>query len=304
MIEKLDVIGLGLANTDMVTRFDAGNSVLQNIPYAKGEHMPLSPEEFAVLRSSVKEYQLFPGGSVANSIRNLAALGHNVGFCGAIGDDGIGRSFADNLKGLGAQPFMQIAPNTDSRICMIMVHEDGERTMFGIKDLLYEIDESQVKLLPQAEYIMVEGNIVSKSPCLLKAIINTGSKIILTLSGMDRSSIEQSWLRKTLLCVDVLFCNKFEYESMDFKTRKIIPDICVKTLGGYGCEVYEKHKWQSYGARPVKQSDIANATGAGDAFASGFISALLKKHELDKRVAAGNKMAARVMKSEWSYISR
>ena len=150
---------------------------------------------------------------------------------------------------------------------------------------------------------MTDGYMILKNQSLLNVIKNTDAKVILTLSSMSKDNINQPWLSEVLPRTHILFCDELEYNLIDLKNSKM-PDICVKTLGASGCEVYTDKKWRHYGPAPLKKSEIVNTTGAGDAFAAGFIYALIKSYSLNKIVDIANDVSTRVLKSELSYISR
>jgi sugar/nucleoside kinase (ribokinase family) len=87
MRPKIDIFGIGLANIDMVASFDDNNYAIDGVSYTIGEYNVLTRAKFKRLVSSIRNYQLYPGGSVANSIRNLSVIGLKTGFGGLIGDD-------------------------------------------------------------------------------------------------------------------------------------------------------------------------------------------------------------------------
>ena len=52
-------------------------------------------------QAPVKNFQLLPGGSAANTIYALAKLGIKTGFIGAVGDDEIGHKLLEDFESVG-----------------------------------------------------------------------------------------------------------------------------------------------------------------------------------------------------------
>ena len=301
MNSELDIIGIGLANIDVVADFDPNNAALAKMPWAKGEYMSLDAADFETLLSSIRPCGIFPGSSVANSIRDLAAMGISAGFCGAIGGDSYGKMFEDNLTGMGIAPLVQITPDQSSRVCIVMIHADGERTMFSQRGKMNRLDDGTIRALPKSNYVMVEGYMAFKNPNVMDMIKATPAKVAMTLSSMSKAKVDRPWFAEALPRVHALFCNAAEFDMIDFSGLKM-PEICVKTLGADGCDVWANGTWRHYAPVPLTAADIVNTNGAGDAFAAGFIYGMIKKYPLDKIVDTANAVAARVLGSEMSHI--
>ena len=71
------------------------------------------------------------GGSAANTVAGIAALGGTCGFIGQVADDQLGEVFAHDIRARRASPFDTAAragEPTTAR-CLIFVTPDGQRTM-------------------------------------------------------------------------------------------------------------------------------------------------------------------------------
>ena len=74
------------------------------------------------------------GGSVANTAAGIAELGGSAGFVGALADDEIGRTYAENLRAAGVEfePHVSESAAGDglgTGRCVVLITEDADRTM-------------------------------------------------------------------------------------------------------------------------------------------------------------------------------
>ena len=121
------------------------------------------------------------------------------------------------------------------------------------------------------------------------------------LTLADKSCVRESkdlW-REVLPDCDVLFGNGAEYSALDFDKSRL-PQLCVKTKGADGCEVWNGKKWRAFSAR--QGVSVVNTNGAGDAFAAGFIKGLAVGSGIEGCVDYGNETAARILESEVSCL--
>ena len=76
--------------------------------------------------------------------------------------------------------------------------------------------------------------------------------------------------------------------------------MAVKTLGANGVDVRSQGKWQHF--QPLKVENVVNTTGAGDAFAGGFLYAVSRGMPIEKAVEAGQLCAVDVLTQAGSHV--
>src|SRR3546814_19936084 len=70
------------------------------------------------------------GGSAANTLAGMAALGRRCAFIGQVADDQLGQVFTHDLRALGvAYDTPPLAGGAPTARCLILVTPDGQRTM-------------------------------------------------------------------------------------------------------------------------------------------------------------------------------
>ena len=253
-----------------------------------------------------------PGGSAANTIYGLAKLGVRTGFVGAIGDDEQGETCLKELQDIGVDTtYIRIKKGKKTGLALCISDESGRRAIYvlpGANSLLNYRD-IDINYLSQAEIIHFSSFVDEQQ-------FNIQAELLEKLSGSVKISFAPGMLyaAKGILALspllrksDILFINKDELEKLtgeDFMSgaKKCLKQGCqiiVVTLGrgltlepgkvitGYICDKDHEYKVETavdFGGQP-------DSTGAGDAFAAGFLFGLIKQRKLDECGRLGDTMA-------------
>ena len=253
-----------------------------------------------------------PGGSAANTIYGLAKLGVRTGFVGAIGDDEQGETCLKELQDIGVDTkYIRIKKGKKTGLALCISDELGRRAIYvlpGANSLLNSQDVD-INYLSQAEIIHFSSFVDEQQ-------FNIQAELLEKLSGSVKISFAPGMLyaAKGILALspllrksDILFINKDELEKLtgeDFMSgaKKCLKQGCqiiVVTLGkgltlepgkvitGYICAKDHEYKVETavdFGGQP-------DSTGAGDAFAAGFLFGLIKQRKLDECGRLGDTMA-------------
>ncbi|HET9811287.1 MAG TPA: adenosine kinase, partial [Sphingomicrobium sp.] len=123
-----DVLAIGNAIVDVIA--DSDDSFLARHAMAKGSMRLIDESEAESLYADMGPGREASGGSAANTVAGLAALGLKSAFIGQLGDDELGAIFRHDIRSLG------VDFDTDSRSdagptgrCLILVTADAQRTM-------------------------------------------------------------------------------------------------------------------------------------------------------------------------------
>lgn len=301
-----DVLGIGMAMTDKKVRFAPDNPVMQKVLPSKGRYARLGYADFYAL-SDVPALSIGAGGSVANSLRDLGALGVKSAFIGKIGQDKEGRYFRQSLLDCDVKPVLSAVPGGRSGSCVVLIHDDGEKTVCAKAQAAKTLEETDVdfNLLKLCRVIFIEGYLFDQNPQLVKKLVAEacccGCRIYLTLA--DAACVRDNkdlWLEMLSSC-DVLFGNEAEFAELSCPENRL-PPLCVMTKGAAGCAIWHDNKWQEFAAKPDVR--VVNTNGAGDAFAAGFIRGLLTAADIEECVSSGNEVAAAVLSSAESYLQK
>ena len=242
------------------------------------------------------------GGSAANVAHFAACNGTTTRFVGCVGDDPLGDSLVGQLVRSGVDVQVQRRGRTGSII--VIVHQNGERSMLtdrGAAIELMDVDGSVldgVRILHVPAYSLVVEPIASSAIALAHTARNRG--IELSIDASSAAVLEQFGAERFRGMIaemkpTYLLCNDDEARVLDADRGVPGSDVVVIKHGADPVTVITED-----GRREVsvpKVAEIRDTTGAGDAFAAGFLGTLLTSADLLAAVEAGNAVASRVLSS-------
>ncbi len=291
MADKYDVLGIGNAIVDVLTRAD--DEFLKGRGLAKGGMQLIDAVEAENLYAAMGPGIEISGGSAANTISGLASFGAETGFIGTVQSDQLGKVFRHDISALGVDYVTPARTEGDPTArCLILVTPDGERTMntfLGASQTLGPGDVNEDDIA-KADIVYLEGYLFDPAPAkeaFYKAARLThkhGGRVALTLSDsfcVDRHREEFRVLVNDE--VDILFANEaeiislYEVSSFDEACEKVRRDcpLGVLTRSADGAVITSKDKISQVPAKHVEQ--VVDTTGAGDLFAAGFLYGLSRK---------------------------
>jgi len=227
------------------------------------------------------------GGGGINTARTFAAQGFLTAYCGMVGDDIPGRESIAYLKSLGVDAAM--ISKTDERgtnSSVVLSAPGADRVILvyrGASELLARENIRWEKLKAKLFYLApLSGKLCRLTEQITAHAKKQGAMVAANL-GNSQLAMGRACVKSLLARIDVLILNLEEAATMtstDYGDEKNIlkkvvhlhPGINVATKGKDGAAIIAGGK--IYSAK-LKSFKTINATGAGDAFASGFMSGLL-----------------------------
>jgi sugar/nucleoside kinase (ribokinase family) len=306
----LDVVAIGDAIVDVISTCD--DSFLVERGLTKGSMRLLRPEEADELYAAMRPGREVSGGSAANSMAGVAALGGRSAFIGQVASDQLGEIFAHDMISLGVRfetPPLEGGPPTGR--CLILVTPDAQRTMNTSPGASHELTPAALdeSLIRSAALTFLEGYLWGPErprAAMLKAAEiahSAGRTVAFTLSESlcipgRREGVRSMIERGT---VDILFGNEDEIRQLSgcggfdeclAELAAEVPTLIV-TRGPAGAVAVEGATRVEIPAAPVDK--VVDTTGAGDLFAAGFITARCRGHGLERCLEAGSLAAAEVI---------
>lgn len=290
-MNNIEVVGLGALNMDHLYRLER---ILED-----GEAV-------------VSEAMSTPGGSAANTIHGLAKLGVSTGFAGVVGDDAEGKALVEDFSSVGVDTSrIKVKAGTKTGSVLCLSDQQGRRSLYvspGANSQL-TMDDLDLSYINQAGMLHLSSFADDRQ-----------FKISRKLMGQLDSSVKVSFSPGALYATKglkalvpmlkrtyVLFINQSEIQQLTGKSFDTGAETCLKqgchivviTLGkgaAYRTAVatsYIRDTKNEYVIEPEIR-DItsgSDTTGAGDAFAAGFLYGLLKGKGLEECGRLGNTVA-------------
>ena len=302
---------MGDAIVDVIASCDDEFLVTHRLP--KGSMQLLSPAQADELYAAMGVAREMSGGSAANSMAGIAAMGGRSAFIGQIAEDQLGLIFEHDMHALGVRfetPPLEDGPPTGR--CLILVTPDGQRTMNTCPGASHELsaDALDRELIASASILFLEGYLfgpVKPRAAMMEAIKiahAAGRKVGFTLSESVCIAERKEPFTQMIESggVDLLFCNEDEALQLTGRTdlqsaldelQVHVPTLVI-TKGPEGAIGVEGGKTIAIPAAPVDQ--VVDTTGAGDLFAAGFLTARCKGANLERCLWTGAIAAGEVIK--------
>lgn len=309
----LDVVAIGNAIVDVLAPSD--DAFLAEHALTKGGMQLIDAEMAESLYANMGAGKEISGGSAANTLAGLAALGKRCGFIGQVNDDQLGAVFAHDVQALGIRfDTPAVKGDVPTARCLILVTPDAQRTMNTFLGASQFLPQSalDLDLIRSASILYLEGYLwdPEQPRAAMRAAIDAargaGRKVAFTLSDtfvIDRHRADFIDLIDNGL-IDILFSNEGEIQALaqieDFdgavaSIARRVP-VLVSTRSEKGAIAVVDGLRYEAPAAPVEQ--IVDTTGAGDLFAAGFLAAHLEGLGIHQCLELGAVAAAEVI-SHW-----
>jgi len=282
---RFDVVGIGNAIVDVLSHSD--DAFIERHGMNKGTMALIDADMADKLYADMSTGIECSGGSAANTIAGIASLGGRGAYIGKIKNDQLGNVFSHDMNAIGVH--FASAPATDGPAtarCLINVTPDAERTMSTFLGACVELGVADVDpgVIKDAKVTYLEGYLWDK-PAAMDAFVKAaeiaheqGREVSLSLSDpfcVDRH--RDSFIDLVEGHVDILFANEdeitslYQVDTFDAALQHVRGHckIAALTRSAKGSVILRGDEVHVVDAEPV--SKVVDTTGAGDAFAAGFL---------------------------------
>jgi len=259
----------------------------------------------------VNEAKVSPGGSAANTIYGLAKLGVNTGVMGVVGDDAEGKVSIQDFQTAGVDTSqIKVKPGAKTGSVLCLSDRLGRRSLYvapGANNLL-TIDDLDLTYINRAGMLHISSFADDRQfQVLLELMGRLDSSVKVSFApGALHSAKMLKALTPILARTYVLFLNQHELRQLTGENVIAGAESCLKqgchvvavTLGkGMRLELgkgvshrevmaasYIRDADNEYAIEATSQNIVSEAdtTGAGDAFAAGFLYGLLQGKRLEE----------------------
>jgi sugar/nucleoside kinase (ribokinase family) len=306
---KFDVTAIGNAIVDVLAKAD--DALLAEHKLPKGGmsliDAPTAERLYAIMGPGVEA----SGGSAANTIAGIAALGGKTAYIGKVADDQLGDVFTHDIRAVGvAYDTPRLKGGLPTARCLIFVTPDAQRTMQTFLGATSQLGPEDIDMaaITSSKVLYLEGYLWDQpraKAAMREAAIQAakaGVKVSLTLSDSFCVARFRDEFKELIEHhVDILFANESEilslYEVTNFDdalqhVRKHA-EIAALTRSEKGSVIVNGDEVHVIDA--VKGIKVVDTTGAGDAYAAGFLYGYTQGYDLATCGRLGGVMAAEVI---------
>jgi sugar/nucleoside kinase (ribokinase family) len=251
------------------------------------------------------------GGSAANTVAGIAALGGRTAYIGKVADDQLGDVFNHDIRAVGVTyDTPRLTEGLSTARCLIFVTPDAQRTMQTFLGATSQLgpDDVNMDYITASKVLYLEGYLWDQpraKEAMRVAAIKAGQagvKVALTLS--DSFCVARFRDEFTDLIehhVDILFANEheilslYQVQTFDEALQRVKGhcEIAALTRSEKGSVVATAQEVHVIDAVPGVR--VVDTTGAGDAYAAGFLYAYTQGRDLATCGRLGGVMAAEVI---------
>ena len=307
--KKYDVTAIGNAIVDVLAQADDALLAAHNLPKGAMNLIDADAAErlYAIMGAGIES----SGGSAGNTIAGIAALGGRCAYIGKVADDQLGQVFMHDIRASGvAYDTTPLSGGLPTARSLIFVTPDAQRTMQTFLGACTQLGPADVNMdfITSSKVVYLEGYLwdlpaakAAMRDAALKAQ-QSGVKVSLTLSdAFCVARFRDEFLELAEKYVDILFANESEilslYQVSNFDDAlqqvKKHCEIAALTRSEKGSVVVNGDELHVVDA--VQGVTVVDTTGAGDAYAAGFLYGYTQGYDLAASGRLGGAMAAHVI---------
>ncbi len=300
-----DLIGVGNPIMDVLAHVN--DSFLRaHVSGEKGGMVLVDDQDMAKLIAKLDvQFAVTPGGSAANATLGATKLGLKTTYLGKIGADQTAEDYRANFIAAGGDGSRFKHATLPNGRCLSLVTPDGQRTMrtnLGAAMTLSP-DEVTPADFAGARHAHIEGYLMF-NPALAQKVMDSaraaGCTLSLDLASFEVVKIARDWILAQLKQgVQIVFAN--EDEIRELFQKDLGYDAFARELASFGgigaVKMGKDGAWIAHGRElhriePIKAARLIDTTGAGDAWAGGFLYAHLRGKSLAASGAIGSHLGA------------
>ncbi len=242
------------------------------------------------------------GGSAANVAALAAAAGGRVRFIGQVGADPLGEMLLAEMAATGVE--LAVARGGRTGTVVVFVEPDGERTMLPDRGAATQLADTPAQALDGVHWLHVPGYSL-----LVEPLGETSRRLIAQARNqragisIDASSVglvheygpAGFTAEVAAIAPDILFCNKDEAALLGVGPRSPHPGVATSVIKSGAAPVAIVTPTATHWIPVPPVESVADTTGAGDAFAAGYLLAAMQGAGPVAAAQAANRLAASVL---------
>lgn len=299
----LDIVTFGSATRDIFVR-SKDFKIIESGDFMTGKGLAVGVGE----KVYIEELVFASGGGGTNTAATFALQGLKTAYVGLVGDDISGREIIEELVGLGVIcDFIRITSEANTPVSIILSVPDKDRSILVYEGASHLLTKEYVSWsdIKASRWFYLSG-LSGESSKVFAPIINFAKENNIKLAvnpGHDQLDKDLEILKSLLEKIDILLVNQEEAsmitgidyqkeEEVFKKFDELVEGIAVMTKGKDGVSVSDGKIIYRAG---IPESGYVDRTGSGDAFGSGFVSAIVQEKDIEYAIQVGTANATSVV---------
>ena len=314
------VLGFGNALVDLLIQMK-DDSLIKQLNLPKGSMTMVDESQADHISEIIKDMDVpkVSGGSAANTIHGIAKLGQPCGYIGKINNDDLGDFFKQDLANAGIDANLLIGESKTGR-ASTFISTDSERTFATFLGAAVEMNDAELNssMFKGYDVFHIEGYLIYNTVLTEQALkLAKEQNMLISIDLASYNVVEDNlaFLQRIIPeYVDIVFANEEESKAYTSKepaeALEVISEQCaiaIVKIGKDGSMIKTNGEVTKIGV--IKCSPI-DTTGAGDAYAAGFIYGYLNDLSMEQsgKIAALvsgkviEKYGARIPDADWPAI--
>ncbi|HUW39822.1 MAG TPA: adenosine kinase [Rectinemataceae bacterium] len=297
----MELVGIGNALMDVIAFVD--EDLAPSLGFHNNSVVHLDRRELGRVLDLLGETVVSAGGGAANAMRTAALLGLRTAFVGCVGEDDLGIRYRDDMALSGVDCRLCRSTRPTGVYCAL-IRPDGGRTLLVAPGAALDLSRAEIpaSIFRPGAFLYLEGFLAHRRELLEDCAVRAeaaGMTVALDLGSQTLVRAKRDFLLDFISrSVDLLFANEDEFAALvDLPLREglgLLDDeleIVIK-------RAERGALWASGGAvveSPVRELWPVDETGAGDAFAAGFLAGRTQGLPPERCLRLGNRIAEEVL---------
>jgi sugar/nucleoside kinase (ribokinase family) len=281
---SFDLIAVGSPIMDLLAQVP--DTFLTTLTGAKGGMVLIDADEMESIVSRLEQYPaMVAGGSAGNTAVSAARLGLRTTFLGKLGNDATAAAYRSHFVAAGGDVSRFKYADLANARCVSLITPDSQRTMRTCLAAAMTLSPGEIRPADfhGCRHAHIEGYLLFNRD-LANAVITAaraaGCTISIDLASFEVVNAARDWILAQLHHgIDVVFANEDEIHAL-FPGVGQDYDVLAKRLAEFGGLAAVKigkdgawvaHKNELHRIHPVPAPAVIDTTGAGDAWAAGFL---------------------------------
>jgi sugar/nucleoside kinase (ribokinase family) len=302
---SFDLIGVGSPIMDLLAQVP--EAFLATVTGAKGGMVLVGADEMEGIVTRLEQAPAsVSGGSAGNTAVSAARLGLRTTFLGKLGNDKTATAYREHFTTAGGDVSRFKYADLANARCVSLITPDGERTMRTCLGAAMTLAASEISHLDfhGCRHAHIEGYLLFNrdlANAVVAAARAAGCTLSIDLASFEVVNAARDWILNELtLGIDVVFANEDEIHAL-FPTLGKDYSAHARRLAEFGglaaVKIGKDGAWLARGAelhriQPVPAPTVLDTTGAGDAWAAGFLYGYLKGWTLPVAGALGSRLGS------------